>query len=416
MRAVSTNSIRACFPTTPNTAGAKTCYGTGLQLSGFDAEQSGEEIWWTDWWEGETPACASCAGQRLNPEALAVRFRQHAIAGFAGMTVKQAGACFKTLKLKGREADIARDILPELQTRLQFLSDVGLAYLTLDRAAPTLSGGEAQRIRLAAQLGSNLRGVCYILDEPTIGLHPRDNRMLLDTLDKLEGKGNTIVVVEHDEDTIRRAEHVIDLGPGAGVNGGEVVAAGPVSALIRQPQSITGRFLAKPLQHPLFPRRPVNIKGRGADPCLEIQGARLHNLKNLSLRLPLRRLTCVTGVSGSGKSTLVRDVLHDNLQRLLQKKGKGKQQKTGLQPGIGCRAHQGSRKSAARTRSRSDALSARPRAPVRLPMWGCGTTFANCSPPPPRRACAATGPDGFPSTSRAGAVKPAKGRASRKSK
>ena len=316
------------------------CYGTGLQLSGFDAEQSGEEIWWTDWWEGETPACPSCGGARLNPEALAVRFKRKSIAGFAGMTVKQAGALFRTLKLKGREADIARDILPELQTRLKFLSDVGLSYLTLDRAAPTLSGGEAQRIRLAAQLGSNLRGVCYILDEPTIGLHPRDNRMLLDTLGKLEGKGNTIVVVEHDEDTIRRAEHVIDLGPGAGVNGGAVVAAGPVSTLIRQPHSITGRFLAKPLQHPLFPRRPVNIKGRGADPFVEIQGARLHNLKNLSLRVPLRRLSCVTGVSGSGKSTLVRDVLHDNLHLLLKKKGKGRKKATPQQL-IGCRAIKG---------------------------------------------------------------------------
>ena len=316
------------------------CFGTGLQLSGFDAEQSGEEIWWTDWWEGEAPVCPSCAGQRLNPEALAVRFNRQSIAGFTGMTVKQAGALFNTLKLKGREAGIARDILPELQTRLKFLSDVGLSYLTLDRSAPTLSGGEAQRIRLAAQLGSNLRGVCYILDEPTIGLHPRDNRMLLDTLGKLEGKGNTIVVVEHDEDTIRRAEHVIDLGPGAGVNGGEVVAAGPVSQLIKQPRSLTGHFLARPLQHPLFPRRPVNIKGRGADPWLEIQGARLHNLKNLSLRVPLQRLICVTGVSGSGKSTLVRDVLHDTLHLLLQRTGKGKK-KTTLQHTVGCRAIKG---------------------------------------------------------------------------
>jgi len=300
------------------------CYGTGIQLAGFDAEQSGEEIWWTDWWEGETPVCPGCAGQRLNPEALAVRFKEQSIASFAGLTVQAAGVLFNTLKLAGREADIARDILPELRARLKFLADVGLSYLTLDRAAPTLSGGEAQRIRLAAQLGSNLRGVCYILDEPTIGLHPRDNRMLLDTLGRLEGKGNTIVVVEHDEDTIRRAEHVIDLGPGAGVNGGEVVATGPVSRLIRLPQSVTGRFLARPLAHPLFPRRPVNIKGRGAGAYLEIQGARLHNLKNLTVRFPLRRLTCVTGVSGSGKSTLVREVLHDNLYALLQRTGKGK--------------------------------------------------------------------------------------------
>ncbi len=300
----------------------ESCYGTGLQLKDFDAEQSGEEIWWTDWWEGEAPVCAECEGQRLNPVALAVRFQRRSIAGFAALTVQDAGKLFNQLKLKGREAGIARDILPELRTRLKFLTDVGLSYLTLDRSAPTLSGGEAQRIRLAAQLGSNLRGVCYILDEPTIGLHPRDNKMLLDTLGRLEGKGNTIVVVEHDEDTIRRAEHVIDLGPGAGVDGGEVVAAGHVTQLMKNPQSITGRFLAKPLPHPLFPRRPVRLKGRGADAYVEVLGARLHNLKNLSVRLPLRRLIGVTGVSGSGKSTLVRDVLHDNLHALLQRKSK----------------------------------------------------------------------------------------------
>ena len=310
------------------------CYGTGLALSGFDEEQSGEEIWWTDWWEGETPTCPSCEGRRLNPDALAVRFHDRSIADFAGLTVQAAGELFRTIRLRGREAGIARDILPELQARLRFLTDVGLAYLTLDRAAPTLSGGEAQRIRLASQLGSNLRGVCYILDEPTIGLHPRDNRMLLDTLGKLEGKGNTIVVVEHDEDTIRRAEHVIDLGPGAGVNGGEVVAAGTVKQLMKQPDSVTGRFLASPLRHPLFARRAVRLKGRGADPYLEVQGARLHNLKNLSVRVPLCRLTCVTGVSGSGKSTLVRDVLHDSVHQLLLRSGKGRR---GAGHMIGCR-------------------------------------------------------------------------------
>jgi excinuclease ABC subunit A len=198
-----------------------------------------------------------------------------------------------------------------------------------------LSGGEAQRIRLAAQLGSNLRGVCYILDEPTIGLHPRDNRLLLDTLGRLEGKGNTIVVVEHDEDTIRRAEHIIDLGPGAGVNGGEVVAAGSVARLMKEPRSLTGRFLARPLRHPLFARRAVKLRGRGADPSIEVQGARLHNLKNLSVRFPLGRLVCITGVSGSGKSTLVREVLHENLRRSLQATGKrGKPAPAAL----GCRA------------------------------------------------------------------------------
>jgi excinuclease ABC subunit A len=311
------------------------CYGTGLSLEGFDAEQTGEEIWWTDWWEGETPVCPGCAGRRLNPAALAVRYRDRSIADFTGQTVAAAGEFFENLRLTGREADIARDILPELRSRLHFLADVGLSYLTLDRAAPTLSGGEAQRIRLASQLGSNLRGVCYILDEPTIGLHPRDNRMLLDTLGRLEGKGNTIVVVEHDEDTIRRAEHIIDLGPGAGVNGGEVVAAGSVARLIEEPRSLTGRFLAQPLRHPLFARRVVTIRGRGADPCIEVQGARLHNLKNLSVRFPLGRLVCVTGVSGSGKSTLVREVLHENLRRRLQPTGKrGKPAPAAL----GCRA------------------------------------------------------------------------------
>ncbi len=313
------------------------CYGTGLRLAGFDAEHSGEEIHWTDWWEGETPVCPGCAGRRLNPMALAVRYRDRSIADYTGLTVAEAGALFGKLRLSGREAGIARDILPELRSRLHFLADVGLPYLTLDRAAPTLSGGEAQRIRLAAQLGSNLRGVCYILDEPTIGLHPRDNRMLLDTLGKLEGKGNTIVVVEHDEDTIRRAGHIIDLGPGAGVNGGEVVAAGSVTRLMKAPRTLTGRFLAQPLRHPLFARRPVRLRGRGAHPCIEVLGARLHNLKNLSARFPLGRLVCITGVSGSGKSTLVREVLFENLRRCLQTTGKRCRQSLAPAP-LGCRA------------------------------------------------------------------------------
>ncbi|MGH8668068.1 MAG: excinuclease ABC subunit UvrA, partial [Burkholderiales bacterium] len=194
-----------------------------------------------------------------------------------------------------------------IQQRLNFLSEVGLPYLTLDRRADTLSGGEAQRIRLAAQLGSNLRGVCYILDEPTIGLHHRDNRILLDVLEKLEAKGNSLVVVEHDEDTIRRAHHVIDLGPGAGKLGGEVIAQGDAEDLMQHPQSVTGRFLKQPLRHPLQPRRKA-----GKD-FLEIRGARLHNLRDIDARIPLGRLVAVTGVSGSGKSTLARDVLFSSL-------------------------------------------------------------------------------------------------------
>ena len=314
------------------------CYGTGLRLAGFDAEQTGEEIGWNDWWEGEDTVCPACEGQRLNPVALAVYYRDSSIAELAGLTVSDAGKHFDRLRPQGREAEIARDILPELRNRLGFLQDVGLGYLTLDRAAPTLSGGEAQRIRLAAQLGSNLRGVCYILDEPTIGLHPRDNQMLLDTLDRLEGKGNTIVVVEHDEDTIRRAEHVIDLGPGAGVQGGEVVAAGTVAQLMKSPDSLTGKFLAHPLRHPLSERRPVRIKGKGADAFIGIRGARLHNLKNLDVRFPVGRLIGVSGVSGSGKSTLVREVLQTNLHQLLQG-GRSKRKKPAML--IGCKGIEG---------------------------------------------------------------------------
>jgi excinuclease ABC subunit A len=295
------------------------CYGTGLLLAGFDVEQTGEEAAWNAWWEGEAKVCPTCDGRRLRPEALAVRFQNESITRFTTMTVEAAERFFRTLELAGREAEIARDILAELRSRLAFLHEVGLSYLSLDRSAPTLSGGEAQRIRLASQLGSNLRGVCYILDEPTIGLHPRDNRMLLDTLAKLEHKGNTVVVVEHDEETIRRAEHVLDLGPRAGLNGGEVVAEGTVNEVMGSPRSLTGRFLANPLRHPLGVRRPITPNNR-CSPALDISGARLHNLKHLDVRLPLEKLVCITGVSGSGKSTLVREVLHENLKRLLGEK------------------------------------------------------------------------------------------------
>ena len=186
---------------------------------------------------------------------------------------------------------------------------MGLGYLQLDRAAPTLSGGEAQRIRLAAQLGSNLQGVCYVLDEPTIGLHPRDNAALLGTLDRLRGRGNTLIVVEHDEDTIRRADHVIDLGPGAGTRGGQVVAQGTAAQLALLDNSATGRCLAAPLRHSRARRRTVER----ATPSIQITGATLHNLCKVDARIPLGRLTVITGVSGSGKSSLAREVLLKNL-------------------------------------------------------------------------------------------------------
>ncbi|HYD55758.1 MAG TPA: excinuclease ABC subunit UvrA [Burkholderiales bacterium] len=293
------------------------CYGTGLNID--DVEWSDERARtgaednvldsWIEWLEVDQ-ACEECDGKRLNKEALAVLWGGKSIADYSGLPVNDLKALFSKISLKNREAEIARDLLPELQSRLGFLDEVGLGYLTLDRSAPTLSGGEAQRIRLAAQLGSNLRGVCYILDEPTIGLHHRDNRILLDVLEKLEAKGNSLVVVEHDEETIRRAQHVIDLGPGAGKLGGEVIAAGTAEELIAHPTSLTGRFLREPLKHPVQPRRKVDKT------CsfLEIQKAQLHNLKKVDAKIPLGRLTIVTGVSGSGKSTLARDVLFESLK------------------------------------------------------------------------------------------------------
>ena len=297
------------------------CFGTGLQLEGFDAGQSGEENVWNVWWQGEEHACPACAGQRLCPEALAVRLLDHGPAYYNALTVDAATSFFERLQLQGREAEIARDVLPELRSRLGFLREVGLGYLALERAAPTLSGGEAQRIRLAAQLGSNLRGVCYILDEPTIGLHPRDNAMLLSTLERLRSKGNTVVVVEHDEETIRHADHIVDLGPGAGRLGGEVVAAGDIEAVMRSPRSVTARFLREPLRHPLSgKRRAVTAQA----PRLVVRGAQAHNLRGIDVEIPLGRLVCLSGVSGSGKSTLMREVLESNLRARLSRQGRGR--------------------------------------------------------------------------------------------
>jgi excinuclease ABC subunit A len=306
------------------------CQGTGL-LAALHAQQqddqSGREQTFTETDVSEdayeTEVCDACEGQRLNPTSLNVRLRDLNIANIGAMSVQEATDFFAKLKPTQREAEIARDALAEIRGRLSFLHEVGLSYLTLDRAAPTLSGGEAQRIRLAAQLGSNLQGVCYVLDEPTIGLHPRDNRVLLDALAQLEGKGNTLVVVEHDEDTIARAQHVIDIGPGSGVRGGRIMAQGTVDELMAHQDSLTGRYLAKPLAHPMVaPRKPNTAR------MLQVQGAQLHNLRNVDAGVPVGCLSVVTGVSGSGKSTLARDVLLDNLTEQLAagKKGKPKWQ------------------------------------------------------------------------------------------
>jgi excinuclease ABC subunit A len=301
-----------------------------------EVEEVGDEI------------CAACHGTRLNPQARHVKFDSTGIAEIAALSVVEVRRWIESLRARNamteREQGIARDLIPEIRSRLEFLEEVGLGYLTLDRGAPTLSGGEAQRIRLAAQLGSNLQGVCYVLDEPTIGLHARDNQILLDALHKLGGKGNTLVVVEHDEDTIRRADHIIDIGPSAGKRGGRVVAQGSASEVSAVEESVTGRYLLHAMKHPVKPRRDVAFneapltpalspQGRGSkelplplaeegrgEGSLQLRGADLHNLQDIDVDIPLRRLVAVTGVSGSGKSTLARDVLLANVQAAVQQR------------------------------------------------------------------------------------------------
>ena len=395
------------------------CVGTGLALTKEqrkvlddsvkdDATQGREQTFSeADIEDLHDTACPTCQGTRLNEVARAVRFAGVAITDVARLSVIDVRQWVQSLQVAGglspREADIARDLLPEILGRLQFLEQVGLGYLTLDRGAPTLSGGEAQRIRLAAQLGSNLQGVCYVLDEPTIGLHARDNAMLLGALRSLSDQGNTLVVVEHDEDTIRHADHIIDIGPGAGKRGGRLVAQGSVADVQAVPDSQTGRYLLHAIRHPLSGRRAVVGLGASLDaasslaalaldapgasyasakslpgtpnanadigvpavkrrkrallaesktesasatvaltapgasyasakslpgavnatagtgaptyavPVLTVHGASLHNLKNVTAHIPLKRLVAITGVSGSGKSTLARDVLLTNV-------------------------------------------------------------------------------------------------------
>ena len=254
--------------------------------------------------------CPACHGKRLRPASLAVRVKDLSIAEFTALSIGRALDAARRWELSERETQIAGRVLDEIRRRLEFLSNVGLDYLSLERSAATLAGGEAQRIRLATQIGSKLRGVLYVLDEPSIGLHPRDNSRLLDTLTHLRDMGNTVLVVEHDAETIERADFVIDLGPGAGRLGGKLVAAGVPSAIARNPDSLTGRYLSGALEIPVpATRRPPNGKK------LIIRGARQHNLKNLDVEIPLGLLTVVTGVSGSGKSTLVNEILYRSLAR-----------------------------------------------------------------------------------------------------
>ena len=256
--------------------------------------------------------CPECHGARLRPESLAVTVGGANIAELSDMTVERAMDFIASLGLDARQKTIAARLLKEVRSRLQFLIDVGLDYLTLSRQASTLAGGESQRIRLATQIGSGLVGVLYILDEPSVGLHKRDNNRLIETLKRLRDLGNTVIVVEHDEDTIRAADYVVDIGPGAGIHGGHIVATGTVADLIASKRSITGKYLSGELEIPIpHARRPQT--GR----ALVVRGATEHNLKDIDVAFPLGLFTCVTGVSGSGKSTLVSEVLYRGLRRRL---------------------------------------------------------------------------------------------------
>jgi excinuclease ABC subunit A len=299
------------------------CFGTGEILPEFNEELTGEEENWLDPENADIgKPCKKCKGTRLNPVALAVRFQQWNIAGLTQLSVDQAATTISKIKLDKKQDSIARDILPELTGRLSFLKKVGLGYLSLDRAAPTLSGGEAQRIRLASQLGSNLQGVCYILDEPTIGLHARDNALLIKTLRELQQHGNTVVVVEHDDATMAEADFLIDVGPGAGVKGGEIVATGTLAQLKKNTRSLTGQFLANPMRHPLTDVRDNLSRDQFETEQLSISGARMNNLRKLDINIPLRRLVAISGVSGSGKSTLIRGVLFNNVHAAVSAAGR----------------------------------------------------------------------------------------------
>jgi excinuclease ABC subunit A len=285
-----------------------TCRGLGRD-PGTEVDGWGRPV------DGTWRTCPDCAGKRLRPEALAVRVKDLGIADLSTRSVDEAWDLLEGWRFEGRDAAVAAPILREARARLGFVRDVGLGYLELDRSAGTLSGGEAQRLRLAAQVGAGLQGACYVLDEPTIGLHPADNARLLDAIARLRQRGSTLVVVEHDEDTIRAADHLLDMGPGAGIHGGRVVAAGTVAEVAADPASPTGAWLRgeRRLDPPKH-RRPVPKRG-GA---VVVEGAKARNLGNLTVSFPLGRFTVVTGVSGSGKSTLVREVLLRAVARHLE--------------------------------------------------------------------------------------------------
>ena len=258
-------------------------------------------------------SCRACGGRRLRPEVLAVTVGGMNISELCDLSVSAARAFFKDLRLSEKDSMIASQILREIDARLGFLDSVGLSYLTLSRAAATLSGGEAQRIRLATQIGSSLMGVLYILDEPSIGLHQRDNAKLLATLKRLRDLGNTLIVVEHDEDTMYAADYIVDVGPGAGIHGGEIIAEGTIDEILANPRSLTGQYLSGKLSI------PVPGKRRKPSGWLTVRGAKENNLKNIDVKLPLGVFCCVTGVSGSGKSSLINEIVYKHLARVLNR-------------------------------------------------------------------------------------------------
>ncbi len=260
--------------------------------------------------------CPDCKGRRLKPEALSVLVDDRSIDTLTALTLEDAQAFFAKLRTTARETEIAGKILKEIRDRLGFLNDVGIGYLSLSRASATLSGGEAQRIRLATQIGSKLMGVLYVLDEPSIGLHAKDNRKLIDTLVAMRDLGNTVVVVEHDEETIRLADRVVDLGPGAGIHGGEVVGEGTADELVKFPRSLTGKYLSGGLRI-----ETPKERRKGTGKTLAVVGATANNLKDLTVKFPLGVFTAVTGVSGSGKSTLVNDILYRAAARVFYEAG-----------------------------------------------------------------------------------------------
>ena len=337
-------------------------------------------------------------GPQYRPPVSATNGSGFSIADFTALSLERALTAAKAMHFTGRDRIIADRLQREIIERLEFLNAVGLGYLSLDRSAATLSGGEGQRIRLATQIGSRLRGVLYVLDEPSIGLHQRDNQRLINALENLRDLGNTVLVVEHDEDTIRKADYVLDLGPGAGKNGGHLIADGTPQQIMDNPASITGQYLAGKIEI-VARQKPRELTGN----WLTVEDAHSHNLQNVTAHFPLGVMTVITGVSGSGKSTLVNDILY----RALAKNLYGSREEPGQHGRV--RRHRPTRQS-----HPDRPVPHRPHATLATPppTPASSPPSATSSPCSPSPASAATSPAASPSTSRAAAAKPARAKAS----